>query len=164
VSTDAVFTEVGVVEMTATTATDKFGKGGNAKQSYPTAWSAYLIGAQVIGGQSGACLPYEVACAVTLQTNKRGPSGRGRFYLPPFGINSMAAGGVYITAGIQATLNGCATWLEAIKANTPYVPVVVSPRQLVLNEIVSVDIGKVPDSQRRRRRSQDEARLTHILA
>jgi hypothetical protein len=163
VTTEAQMTEVGVVTMTATSATAKDGSGGNMAQSFPTEWFMWPTGSRP-SGSAGVSLPYECACAVTLQTDKRGPSGRGRFYLPPFGTSQMTAGGVFDSAAQTNAEHGSLLWLEAIRDATPYDVIVVSPRQLVLNKVTSVNVGKVPDSQRRRRRSQDEARLSEAMS
>lgn len=157
------FTEVGVVTMTASEGTDAQGEGGDMEQSFPTQWFMYPTVSRPTGGATGISLPFEVACAVTLQTDHRGPSGRGRFYLPPFSVAQMAALGVYTSNAIGSVVQGVKNWLEMIEADTPYVPVVVSPRRIILNEITSINVGRVPDSQRRRRRSQDEARTSMIL-
>lgn len=163
ISTEVDYTEVGCVTMTATTGTDSHGDGGNMEQSFPTEWFLYPTGLAPGGAASGNALPYEVACAVTLQTDKRGPSGRGRFYVPPLAVSSMGSGGLFSEAARTGILGGASDFLNWIKAQTPYVPVVVSPRRIVLNTVRSVNVGIVPDSQRRRRRSQDEARTQIVL-
>jgi hypothetical protein len=71
------YTEIGVVEM-------NLGSGdGDPTQSFPTQWYLYPLASQP-KGIAGVTLPFEVSCAVTLQTDFRGASGRGRTYLPPF--------------------------------------------------------------------------------
>lgn len=158
-TSDVIYTEVGVVSINATSATDKTGKGGNAAEDFTTQWHMYPSGLRPVGAGAPYSLPYEVACALTLQTDYRGPSGRGRLYLPPFTMGAMADGGVY--GGLHVTAaTAFGRFLTAVKAASPYVPVVVSNRRLQLHEVKEVLVGKVPDSQRRRRRSQDEARVT----
>lgn len=163
ISTEHTFTEVGCVMMTATDATDSQGNGGNMQQSGATQWFAYTVGTRPIGASGGVTLPLEVATAVTLQTDHRGPSGRGRYYLPPPGTNAVQAGGTFTSNHLAKAGDGSQEWLEAIRAATPYLPVVVSPRRLILNEITSLNSGSVPDSQRRRRRSQVEARIPLLI-
>lgn len=153
------WTEVGVVEETITSAVAADGTGGNLEQSYGTQWVLYPGGPQV-GGGDGNPLPFEVACAVTLQTGHRGASGRGRFYLPPLGTSALGAGGVF-AGGIPARIGArVGDFFQALGVAHDLVPVVVSKRRLILNEVTSVNVGSVPDSQRRRRRSQDENRVT----
>lgn len=157
------FTELGVVTKTQTDPTNAQGEGGNLEQSYGTQWFMYPSGTVVSGSSGQLALPFEVATAVTLQTDHRGPSGKGRLYLPPTHILSMAAGGVYTTGYVDACNTLISNYFNSIVDETPYVPVVVSRRRIILNEIVSIATGKVPDSQRRRRRSQDEARVEVAL-
>lgn len=157
---DVMFTEVGVTQLTQTDATGADGSGGNLEQSYETAWANYPATTEPVGLSGIVTLPYEVACAVTLQTDKRGPSGRGRVYLPPFSSAQMVAGGLFTSAGSALGGTVIGDYFDAVVAATPYVPIVVSRRRIVLNEVTSINVGRVPDSQRRRRRSQDEARVT----
>lgn len=154
---DVQYTEVGVVEIVATSATDSHGAGGDATESNTTAWWMWPTGTGPAGG--GETLPFEVACAVTLQTDHRGPSGRGRFYLPPFATAAMVAGGRFDNTIVGAVGAAVGAFFVAIEADHDLVPVVVSKRRLILNEVRSVSVGGVPDSQRRRRRSQPEARV-----
>jgi hypothetical protein len=159
-STETAFTEVGAVTMEATSATDKDGKGGNMAQKFPTQWFMWPTGARPLGTEGSPSGPYEVATAVSLQTDYRGPSGRGRLYLPPPSVGAFAAGGVLSPTHVAAALTGVQQFVSSIMDATNYDALVVSPRRLVLHTITSINVGKVPDSQRRRRRSQDEARTS----
>lgn len=154
------YTEVGVAQITQTDASDAEGEGGNPEYAFATQWFAYPLGEEAVGTAVTASLPFEVACAITLLTDHRGPSGRGRFYLPPFSGSVMAAAGRFNTTALGNVGTAIGHHLDDIKTDLDVVPVVVSGRRLILNEIKQVLIGGVPDSQRRRRRSQDEARLT----
>lgn len=156
---DVVFTEVGAVVKTQTDATGADGSGGNLEQKFDTQWFTWGAGVRPTGtAASGLSLPFEVSCAVTLQTDRRGPRGRGRIYLPPFSSLAMAGGGVFDPAAtlLQGQMIGALA--AAVEAATGHILVVVSRRSITLNEVETINVGKVPDSQRRRRRSQDEAR------
>lgn len=153
-----VFTEIGAVTKTQTSGTDSDGTGGNLEQAFETQWHAYPVGSRPKGISSGPTLPYEVACALTLQTDHRGASGRGRIYLPPFVTSSMAAGGVYDATFPAKCGKAMGAFFEDVTSATSLLPVIVSRRRIILNEVTSINAGRVPDSQRRRRRSQDEAR------
>lgn len=159
-SVDVRYTEVGVVQLEQTDPKAKDGSGGNLEESYPTAWYMWPTGTGPVGRAAGPPLPYEVSCAVTLQTDHRGPSGRGRFYAPPFYSGAMQAGGIFATGAAESFATGFGDYVDGVKTNTPYLPIVVSSRRLILNEVTSINVGHVPDSQRRRRRNQDEARVT----
>jgi hypothetical protein len=70
-------------------------------------------GSAAPGTSASPALPDEVAAVVTLKTANRGPSGRGRIYIPGFATNALAAGNVIAAAAVTAlttwantTLNG----------------------------------------------------------
>jgi hypothetical protein len=157
-SADVRITEVGVTSWVQDQPKNADGTGGDARQEYPNAFHAYPIGGE-LRGNGAMSLPYETSCAVTLLSDKRGPSGRNRLYLPPFATLYMKAGGVYDDITPISAGEFIGRHIDSVKALRTYVPVAVSMRQKVLNEIKAVEVGKVPDSQRRRRRSQDEARV-----
>jgi len=156
-SPDVVFTEVGVTQCTQTSGTNADGSGGNLEQDFETAWWAYPTATRPTGSQSYPPLPYEVACAVTFHTDKRGPSGRGRAYLPPFATPVMVTGGKFDTIPVHVAGDLFKRFFANVEGATTYEPVVVSRRRIVLNTINQITVGVIPDSQRRRRRSQDEA-------
>lgn len=154
---DMKMIEVGFTQKTQTDATGSDGSGGNLAQAYPTQWFAWAAGTPVSGASAGVSLPFEVAACITLDTDHRGPSGRGRYYLPSPAVNAIAAGGVFNASYINAALSFARDVAVNGAAALGVVPVVVSRRRIILNEVNVIQMGKVPDSQRRRRRSQDEA-------
>ena len=158
------FTEVGSVTKTQTTATGSDGTGGNLEQAFETQWYAYPTGSQPTGSASSVSLPFEVAQALTLQTDHRGPSGRGRLYMPPYGVGYMGSDGRFTTATGQIIGKFLGDVFDAMTASSSLVPVIVSRRRIILNEVKEILVGSVPDSQRRRRRSQDEARVSRWTA
>jgi len=154
------YTEVGVNLYTQTEGTDSSGDGGNMSQDYDTAWYMYPVGSRPVGTTSLPSLPWEVACAVTFQTDHRGQSGRGRWYLPPPVTDAMGPGGVWLTEYSKRAGKCTGEFFQDIVDNTALEPVVVSRRRIILNTIKTINVGTVPDSQRRRRNAQDEARVT----
>jgi hypothetical protein len=160
---DLKLIEVGFTQKTQTDSTAVDGSGGNLEQDYPTQWFAYAAGSPVSGASASISLPFEVACCVTLDTDHRGPSGRGRYYLPPPATNAMTSGGRFSEAYLNAVLTFAKDVANNGASAMDVVPVVVSRRRLILNEINVIEVGHVPDSQRRRRRSQDEARAPITL-
>jgi hypothetical protein len=159
------FTELGVAQLQQTDATDKYGKNGNQAQIGTTSWHLWdIAGGTFAGGGLGPALPYETSMAVSLQTAYRGASGRGRLFLPPHAVGAMDYGGTYTDSAVSEAASLITAYFAAVKAATPYEPIVVSPRRMILNTITSINVGKVPDSQRRRRRSQDEARVMSVIA
>jgi hypothetical protein len=161
-STTHHYLEVGAVQMEQDDPVSKDGTGGNRRQSYPTGWWAWPQGSQPTGGSTLPSLPYEVACAVSLTSDVRGPRGKGRFYLPPFSTNFVGAapGGLW-DADTPASVGGAiGAWIQAVETATGHQALIVSGRAKQLHPVRAVLVGKVPDSQRRRRRSLDEARVT----
>lgn len=156
------YEEIGVVQKVQTDGTGSDGSGGNLEQSFPTQWFAYPTASRPVGNTNGT-LPYEVACAVSMHTDHRGPSGRGRLYLPCFTPSAVGTDGLFTVAVSNIACQGIADFLRDISAATPYEPVVVSRRRIILNQVKSLTVGRVPDAQRRRRRSQDEAPVQTIL-
>jgi hypothetical protein len=159
-TSDVWFTESGVTMLTQTEATDKDGKGGNLEQAFPTEWYATPTASSYCG-TSTDYMPFEVACAVTLLTDTRGPRGRGRCYLPPIAGNYMIAGGLFSLAASGLAGHFIGDWLHAQTTESDLHPIVVSRRAIQLHDITSIEVGQVPDSQRRRRRSQSEARVAY---
>lgn len=70
-------------------------------------------GTAVPGTSTGTALPDEVAVCVTLRTSTRGPSGRGRFYIPGWASTATAAGGVVAATAVTAVNNWANTGLAA---------------------------------------------------
>lgn len=143
------YTEVGVVQLEKT--------GDDVNQADQTQWWMWPTGTGPTG--TGATLPFEVACAVTLQTDVRGPRGRGRMYLPPMSAGNIETTGLFADAAALSAGNLVQAFCQSVVDNTPWEPLVVSRTHQVLNRVTSVNCGVVPDSQRRRRRSQAEARI-----
>jgi hypothetical protein len=157
-SPDVVYTEVGVVEL------NQSDPGGDVTESYGTQWSMYPTGSRPTGGSATTSLPYEVACAVSTQTDHRGPSGKGRFYLPPFSKDAITNHGLYNMGVVSPVIVAIGNFIDSIKGSEDLVPIVVSRKHRILNEIKSINVGIVPDSQRRRRRSLSEARVPEWTA
>ena len=114
-------------------------------------------------GRSAASLPLEVAMCVSLGTGVRGPRYRGRSYLGPLGTDTVTGGdGLFSLVAAQGVAT---TWkakmLTAMAAEpVPLQLVVASTRYATAQPVTDVRVGLVPDSQRRRRRSQNEAYLS----
>lgn len=107
-------------------------------------------------GTSPTPLPYEVAAAISLNTNFRGPRFRGRLYLGPLGTNCLGNDGNFAQNVVNRL--GAAFWTEVV------VPVeaagwelhVVSRKYVTSARIIGCRMGIVPDSQRSRRRARPE--------
>jgi len=77
--------------------------------------------------------------------------------MPPFYTGAMANAGMF-NATCETVGTAFGNFVDGVKTETGLLPVVVSPRRQILNEVTSINVGHVPDSQRRRRKSQAEAR------
>jgi hypothetical protein len=109
-------------------------------------------------GQVANDLPWEVAMCMTLNSNVRGRSFRGRSYLGPLSNGIMDPNGLLrpaIANGIAGAFGS--VFVAGVNANTGAQFQVISRTHLSAAPIQGVRVGVVPDSQRRRRRSQLEA-------
>jgi hypothetical protein len=59
-------------------------------------------GTAVPGTSTGTAMPDEIALAVRLSTAERGPSGRGRYYVPGWATNSIGTSGTVAAAAVSA--------------------------------------------------------------
>jgi len=107
-------------------------------------------------GSSAPAYPNQVALAVSLTTAfSRGPAHRGRFYvpLPSFGLDGAGT----ISSAAATQMKGAATdLLTALNAVDNNSTVAVFSRKLgapAHNIVTGIEVGRVYDTQRRRRRS-----------
>lgn len=128
----------------------------------PTQYSTFTVNA-VKGTGAGNSLPWEVACALTFTTGLRGPRFRGRLYLGPFVTGVMDTGGLF--GGLQDNFPGnfVNLFLTPLTAATQQKLVVLSRAYADARFVTGVSVGKVPDSQRRRRKHQPELRSTPVV-
>ena len=108
------------------------------------------------GGGATPLYPPQIALAVSLNTDRRGPTGKGRFYLPSPAI-AMGLGYQISDADRDDVVNSTVTFLNDL-ANEPGVdvlglaPVVASTKGY--NSLVTgVRVGRIFDTVRTRRRS-----------
>lgn len=113
--------------------------------------------ATVAGNGDGFLHPFQVALVATLRTGLRGPSHRGRFYLPGPNVEVLATDGTISDAHRDTYFTEVGTMLDAV--NTA----VGSGRTLCVasskgynTPVTASQVGRVLDTQRRRRRSLAE--------
>jgi hypothetical protein len=119
------------------------------------------IVADVPGGivDSAGAMPNQVALAVTLLTAvSRGPANKGRFYLPlpAYQVGADGMIGATYAANAETGTNTFIAALNAVNANfrvAVYSRKVGAPAQRL---VTGVKVGRVLDTQRRRRRSLAE--------
>lgn len=132
----------------------------NTKPEWPLSTQVSPFAATGMNGSGGGVsLPYEVSCALSLNTNWRGSSRfRGRLYLPPMIVGVMTSGGQFDSMQVEPIASGFGTAvLAGVEAATDYEAHVISQKFGTSAKITGVRVGKVPDSQRRRRRDRPEA-------
>lgn len=131
--------------------------GTDGKYVLPT--TNETIEADIAGGGSSYGYPNQIALAVTLTTAfSRGPAHQGRFYLPCPGLGLVA--GICDPTDIASVKTSCGTLLTALNAiSTKYGVSVFSRKSgaAAQNMVTGFKIGRVLDTQRRRRRSLAEA-------
>lgn len=101
-------------------------------------------GAASPGTSAGTGLPDEVAIVITLKTAKRGPSGRGRIFLPGWASTATAAGGVVNAATITAINAWAATNVAGVIATNIGSPVLGLPARQAYTSPVT---GRVFDAR-----------------
>lgn len=132
------------------------------------------------GGAGSTILPLQTAAVVSLESAFEGPTGRGRFYLPgPSG--TVGNDGLWAAATQTAQLNAAEAFVNAINAalegeswgiNDPNFGRLcvasggsalqgLSP---ALRPVTRVGVGRVPDTQRRRRGDLLEQKVFRAVA
>lgn len=122
----------------------------------PTQYALFTPGSAT-GGGTTSDLPWEVAAGVTLTSGFRGARNRGRVFLGPLSQSAMAAGGLLSNGWNDIATQFGTRFVNALNTTTGQRLHVVSRAYATSVGVNGVSIGHVPDSQRRRRRSQPEA-------
>lgn len=132
--------------------------------NYPTA---------ITGNNSGANFPPQISLVATLATIKaRGHGSKGRMYLPGV-MHSVDASGRIETANAVFVINLLKTFLDAVNAHADVPGKVVLNsaevsgvpfRAATIGNILSLKVGNVYDTQRRRRNQLQESYSTATLA
>lgn len=129
--------------------------------------AAEFTKAPAISGTDNPSKPYQVAVVASLLTGRPGRSYNGRLYWPAIGAQIGIATLRLTAAQTQAIADATATLLRAIATAAPVgaalVPVVVSHKLGTHQEVTSVRVGDVLDTQRRRRDSLVEAYRTALV-
>lgn len=119
---------------------------------------AYDTKSPVTGGQTGDPSPLSVALVVTLYTNVRGRTGRGRNYVAGFIDTDVGQGSVGDALRVTNITTAYTNLMTAIQTNTNYYWVVASrqldgvPRsQIIGNQITSVVVRNAILGHQRRR-------------
>jgi hypothetical protein len=127
--------------------------------------------APLAGGHTAQTPPNQVALCVTTKTARlRGHAHQGRFFLPLVSIDVSNVDGL-MSAGNAAGVAAQAKILIEALSDIPGVDIITSPGAAVMskigsgatNRITGVAVGRVLDTQRRRRRSLPESRVSAVV-
>lgn len=111
-----------------------------------------VLGVDVGGnGQVGLDYPSQVALAVSLGTERRGATGRGRFYLPAPAVSLDFSTGQVFAAQCEAVRANAAFFLTQLNTAAGFGNVVVASSKGYLSPVTSVRVGRVLDTIRSRR-------------
>lgn len=113
------------------------------------------------GTSAAEMLPFQCAVAVSLRTVFATRSGRGRFYLPPLSVATIAGGRV--TPANQTIIADSAQDMMATLQGAGLQPVVYSRIARAAVTITRIDVGDVVDTQRRRRNKLVEERVSRTV-
>lgn len=113
------------------------------------------------GSAAGETLPPQLTIVCSMRTALATRAGRGRAYLPPFATGSVTAG-LFTAANLAVVATACQKWLQSLVTAT-YAPCVYHRASKTHDLIVTIDVGNVFDTQRRRRNKLIEARTTKTL-
>jgi len=117
-------------------------------------------------GASGADqLPLEVSAVVSMKTALAGARFRGRFYLPAPCIDTLNGDGSFTTLWRTGIVDGFKVFFDAVDAaNAGAAHVGVHSRVgLSFSPVTSINMGSIPDAQRRRRGSLVESRYSRNI-
>lgn len=109
-------------------------------------------------------LPTEVAMVLTLRSSIPTSRGRGRMYLPPPAVSFVDGSGLYNSTIRSAVVAGWKAYFEAVNSATIRVSIRgMEARPATTHHyqrIDTIDVGSVPDVQRRRRNRTAETRTS----
>lgn len=138
-------------------------KTGHPVKDFAYPRPTYLVPTQyalfdntVRGTSTAPKLPYETACCVSFATGLRGPRNRGRLYLGGLTTEALGPDGAF-ASGFPGAVSGLVSNLiHTLNTTTGGRLHIVSRAYATSVGVNGVQVGFVPDSQRRRRRSLKE--------
>lgn len=119
--------------------------------------------ASVAGTQAKQPMPLQTALCVSLNTGRAGPTGKGRFFLPWPALSLDMTDKRLPVAQVEGFIDNVQAWLNTTQTAMGEGLVVVSSKGYI-SEVVSVRIGRAPDTMRSRREDAPEGYITLPLA
>jgi len=116
----------------------------------------------LVGTGTDEPLPPQCAMVVSLRSNTPTRAGRGRFFLPSPVVTTVVDQRLDSAAQTDV-LNGALAMLNHMNG-LGLTPVVHHRFDPTVTEVVSIDVGDVFDTQRRRRNKLVETRVSHNLS
>lgn len=110
--------------------------------------TVYTYKVPVQGSAALGSMPAQLAGVMSLRSGARGPSGRGRMYLPFPGLN--ASGGGLSSSGQTTILAAGKALCESLWHDAQAVPCIWSQAHGYYSGISSIAVGNLWDTQRRR--------------
>jgi hypothetical protein len=120
------------------------------------------------GSAGTAVMPLQTATVVSLMTNRAGPTGKGRFFLPwthqPLqnDFRMTEAASTTVATALKSFLNAVVAGFT-VSGITPVPRLVVSSSKGYLSPVTGVRVGRVPDTMRSRRSALLEGYSTLTL-
>lgn len=110
----------------------------------------------LVGTDANGPLPPQCSAVVSLRSAIFTRAGRGRFYLPTFATDKVAAGRI-LAGAVTQTVTAAQKFVQSLNG-AGYTVVVYHRSTRTHDNVVSVDVGDVFDTQRRRRDKLVEVR------
>lgn len=125
-------------------------------------------GADAQGPDTTGQWPWQCSMVVTLRADGLGKGRRGRIFLPPQG-HQIGIDGLLTTGQVSTGLAAIETFLEACANATDLITddhlVIIGGTGVAgtIRRVTNFGVGRVIDTQRRRRRSLDESYTTSLI-
>lgn len=133
---------------------------------YQRADGTYVQGietAELAGSMAKQPMPLQTALCVSLGTNRAGPTGKGRFFLPWPALSINATTKTLDAGQVDAFIALVKTAVEGIQTAMGAQLQVVSSKGY-MSEVTSLRIGRAPDTMRSRREDVPEGYVSTPLA
>ena len=112
----------------------------------------------LVGTDANGPVPPQCAVTVSLRTAVFNKAGRGRFYLPAYGTDKVLAGRI-LPLAVTQTATAAQKMVQSLNG-AGYTVCVYHRASRTHDNVVSVNVGDVFDTQRRRRDKLVEARTS----